>query len=296
MRLRDKTEAQVKKLYINPKEPGAFRGAAAFIRNQGLERNSEKVKKTLLELKPFALHVQSKDKFPRRRVQVNFGDFQHVTDLLDYTNYSKSNKGYKWILLVQDSFTKKLFLEPLKSKRPRDVIAGFKEIYKRTKVPVLLNSDAGKEYVSRESEAYFKSIGVTRFNSFSAIKVAQAESTIKVLRSIYARYFTAHNTHNWINVLKDVESSYNNTWHSSIQMAPAQYKPYMEGDVWNRLYSKSLMKPYTKKPKYSVNQRVRISKYKFLFKKASAEQSFSQEVFIIHTVKVRRLTFEYSIT
>jgi len=109
---------------------------------------------------------------------------------------------------------------------------------------------------------------------------------IRVLRTMISRYFTANNTKNWINVIKDIETSYNNTYNKSIKMAPNQYKPHMEGDVWRTLYSKSLLSPYIRKPKFKVNQKVRISKFKFLFKKSSVEESFSREVFFVHTVKV----------
>jgi len=171
MKLRNNTEAKVKKLYTSFKEPGAFRGLSAFIKSNNLEESHQLVKKTLLSLSPYSLHRTAKDKFPRRRVQVNFGNWQHLSDILDNSRYTKVNNNYRYILIVQDSFTRKLFLEPLKTKRPQDVIEAFKKIYKRTPIPKLLNTDMGSEYTSKVSENYFKSLGITRFNSFSSIKV-----------------------------------------------------------------------------------------------------------------------------
>jgi hypothetical protein len=37
-------------------------------------------------------------------------------DLLDMSNYSRQNKGYKWILLAIDTFTIKAYAEKFKNK------------------------------------------------------------------------------------------------------------------------------------------------------------------------------------
>ena len=56
-------------------------------------------------------------KFPRQKVIVNHINEIHSTDLVDMTQYSKINKGYKYIFTNIDVFSKIAYAFPLKSKK-----------------------------------------------------------------------------------------------------------------------------------------------------------------------------------
>ena len=57
------------------------------------------------------------NKFPRKKVIVNHINEIHSTDLVDMTQYSKINKGYKYISTNIDIFSKYAYAFPLKSKK-----------------------------------------------------------------------------------------------------------------------------------------------------------------------------------
>ena len=57
------------------------------------------------------------NKFPRIKVIVNHINEIHSTDLVDMTQYSKINKGYKYIFTNIDVFSKIAYAFPLKSKK-----------------------------------------------------------------------------------------------------------------------------------------------------------------------------------
>ena len=50
------------------------------------------------------------------------------------------------------------------------------------------------------------------------------------------RYFTAKNTLRYVDVLPKLVSSYNQTYHRSIKMAPVQVTKKNEAKVWDILY------------------------------------------------------------
>lgn len=50
------------------------------------------------------------------------------------------------------------------------------------------------------------------------------------------KYFTAKNTLTYINVLPQLVSSYNNTYHRSIEIKPSQVTKANEAQVWDTLY------------------------------------------------------------
>ena len=70
-----------------------------------------------------------------------------------------------------------------------------------------------------------------------------------------------------MNVLSDLVKEYNNTRHSSIKMTPVKAsKKENELEVWRNLYPEHL-EVYDIKPKFSVGDKVRISKKKKTFEK-----------------------------
>ena len=71
-------------------------------------------------------------KFERKKVIVNHINEIHSTDLVDMTQYSKINKGYKYIFTNIDVFSKIAYAFPLKSKKIQDIKPCFEKIFKKT--------------------------------------------------------------------------------------------------------------------------------------------------------------------
>ena len=101
----------------------------------------------------------------------------------------------------------------------------------------------------------------------------------RTLKTRMWRYFTKHQTWRYIDVLRDLVQSYNNTHHRSIGMAPSQVSSQNQEQVWQRLYGHDGKGV----PKLRVSDRVRISKYKGKFEKGY-EANWSHEMFTIHEV------------
>ena len=68
-------------------------------------------------------------KFERKKVIVNHINKIHSTDLVDMTQYSKINKGYKYIFINIDVFSKIAYAFPLKSKKMQDIKLCFEKIF-----------------------------------------------------------------------------------------------------------------------------------------------------------------------
>ena len=72
------------------------------------------------------------NKFERQKVIVNHINEIHSTDLVDMSQYSKMNKGYKYIFTSIDVFSKIAYAFPLKSKKIQDIKPCFEKIFKKT--------------------------------------------------------------------------------------------------------------------------------------------------------------------
>ena len=70
-------------------------------------------------------------KFERKKVIVNHINEIHSTVLVDMTQYSKINKGYKYIFTNIDIFSKYAYAFPLKSKKIQDIKPCFQKIFKK---------------------------------------------------------------------------------------------------------------------------------------------------------------------
>ena len=80
----------------------------------------------------------------------------------------------------------------------------------------------------------------------------------------------------YIDKLYDIVNKYNNTYHSTIKMKPA--------DVKSNIYINSSKEINNKDPKFKIGDIFRISKYKNIFAKCYTS-NWSDEVFVIKKVK-----------
>ena len=80
------------------------------------------------------LHKPIRRNFPKRRVIVHNVDDIWCSDLVDMQKLSKWNKGYKYLLMVLDLFSKYGWMVPLKTKTGLEVSKAFESIFRQNKV------------------------------------------------------------------------------------------------------------------------------------------------------------------
>src|SRR5919201_6423681 len=98
----------------------------------------EREKRTVIE----ELHKPARHRFPRRRVIIKGLDDLWQADLVEMLPYSHQNKGYKYILMVIDAFSKFVWAKPLKNKTAEEVTKAMKTILGDRK-PDNLQTDHG---------------------------------------------------------------------------------------------------------------------------------------------------------
>ncbi|GFO17930.1 hypothetical protein PoB_004443500 [Plakobranchus ocellatus] len=70
------------------------------------------------------------------------------------------------------------------------------------------------------------------------------------------RYFTKTRQYRYLDVLQDLVTSYNNSYHHSIKRSPASVNRQNQEEVWQTLYGSTETK--TKIPKLKVGDFVRL--------------------------------------
>ena len=97
------------------------------------------------------------NKLERQKVIVNYINEIHSTDLVDMTQYSKMNKGYKYIFTNIDVFSKIAYAYPIKSKKVQDIKSCFEKVFKNNK-PKYIWSDKEPAFLSKEMQLFYQKI------------------------------------------------------------------------------------------------------------------------------------------
>ena len=227
------------------------------------------------------LNKPSINKFPRQKIIVNHINEIHSTDLVDMSQYSKINKGYKYIFTNIDVFSKIAYAFPLKSKKIQDIKPCFEKIFKKNK-PKYIWSDKESSFFSKEMQQFFKDNNVKIYHTNSHLKAVVIERFNRSLRELMMKEFTKNNNTVWYNILPKLIKIYNNRYHSTIKIKP------IEVNKSNEKYIKETIYGYNKTnkiPKFKIGDLVRISlKRRPIFDKPTANIKWSEELFKIHSI------------
>ena len=128
-------------------------------------------------------------------------------------------------LVVIDIFSRFLWEEPLKNKTGKEVVNGLKKIFSQGRKCKKLSSDRGSEFVNQTVKNYLKKENIYFFNTFNSnTKANFSERVIKTIRMKLFRFFTKNRTYRYIDNLKEIVQSYNNTPHSGlINITPSNF-------------------------------------------------------------------------
>ncbi|KAJ8914349.1 hypothetical protein NQ315_011337 [Exocentrus adspersus] len=229
------------------------------------------------------LHKPARRNFPRRNTIVKgYGDLWQI-DLAIMHTYARENKGYKYILVVVDCYSRFAWTEAVKTKTGVDVTRAMEKVLKRSDyLPKHIQSDQGGEFFNKNFKALMKKYGIIHYSSYSVTKAAFAERLIRTLKDKLYREFSLRGSYKWYgNILQNVVKSYNETVHRATRMRPVDVTP----DTRIPAMEEVKLKIGSTKHKYNVGDVVRISKHKSVFDKSYSGNNWTPELFKILKVK-----------
>ena len=276
-------EKTLSSIYLDPSHPASFGGVDAVYRelkDQGKNKISRKqVKEWLSQQDVYTLHKPARRYYRRSRVIVSGKDAQFQADLVDVQSLSRYNKGFKYLLTCVDIFSKYAWVIPLKTRQGQELVKALRTILSSGRKPLKLQTDKGTEFLNRQFQKFLRDNNIHFFTVNSGLKASVIERFNRTFKNKMYKYFTAKNTLSYIDVLPQLVSSYNNTYHRSIKMKPTQVTKANQSKVWDTLYSGDVQKQV--RFKFQVGDRVRISKVKRMFEK-SYLPNFTEEMFTVY--------------
>jgi hypothetical protein len=278
-------DSTLQQIYYNPGHPAAFSNADRLFLAVDKRIPKKSIQHWLKKQLTYTLHRPKRKHFDRLHYLVDNIDDQWQTDLIDLRSISYENKGYNFIVVIIDVFSKFAWTVPIKQKIPSEIIKAFRDTFNSSRrKPLNVMSDKGKEYTNLEFRNFLKSHDINYFTSKNEdTKACIAERFIRSIKEIIFKYLTSKNTLKYIDVLDKLTDTYNNRYHRSIGMTPAQVNETNILEVWHNIKHSQYKRSRDKKPKYTVGKYVRISKTTNIFDKGYFP-NYSDEIFKIKKV------------
>lgn len=143
-------------------------------------------------------------------------------DLIDVNQYIRKNSGWRYIMTVVDIFSRKVFLNKLKTKDAPSTTEAFNQIIEDNKInPNYLMSDRGTEWLGVFAEnCKTKKIKQLLTRSYSPQANGVVERMNKEVRKIMRAFFVRNQNNRWVDILDNIAENKNMTFNSSVKNAP----------------------------------------------------------------------------
>ena len=275
-------------IYYKPGSPASFYGVAKLWqyikdkRDKPPEIDYNTVKEWLDHQTTHAIHSTPPSKFPTEAIVVDYMEMQWDADLVQMTDLAKYNRGFKYLLVCIDLFSRFLWLRPLKTKTSVETANACKEIFSEGRHPETLRTDQGKEFLGAPFQELLQSYGVAHTIAYGVHKASYAERVNRTIENRLYKYFYENQTFNFIDIIDDIARSYNNTTHGSIHMPPATVNRENSRALYENVYVPILNKRAKQRVNFSfeIGDLVRLSRAQTPFKRGYLE-SFTEDIFKI---------------
>lgn len=228
------------------------------------------------------IHKPARINFKRRRVIIKSLNDLFQGDLVEMIPYAKENKGYKYILIVINCFSKFVWALPLKTKSGSEVSRAMDQIFQQ-KHPNNFQTDMGLEFYNKDLKKVLKKYNINHYSSFSEKKASIVERVNRTLKNKMWKDFNFYGHYKWIDLLANVVNEYNHTKHRTTGMKPVDVKKKHEKILLETAYNQ--IKLIDHNQKFKVGDHVRISKVRGVFDKQYTP-NWSTEIFQVKKIQL----------
>ena len=218
---KEKEKRRVVAKYTDVKAPSSFTSVTKLRKHHFRDRDPAFIRDALVSLDAYTKHKPIRRKFTRNKTITGEIDRQWQLDLMDMQALASHNDGFRYVVTGGDVFSRYAWAAPTKSKGGAAVTEAF-EAMTVERHPRSVQTDKGKEFPNKTFQDHLKSRDIEFFTSENDdIKASLVERLNRTLKEKLWRYFTHKRTYRYLDVLDQVVSSYNRTFHKTLKMAPA---------------------------------------------------------------------------
>ena len=190
-------------------------------------------------------------------------------DLLNISDFGpKSNRGYRYVLVVIDNFSKLGWTIPLKNNYTQSITDTFSKIIKSSnRKPNLLKTDDGKEYVNKIFNDFFNKNTFKRYSRYTDKGAVFAEHFNRTIKNLLKKPVFEKGNGNWLSELSSGIKKCNNTIQNSTKMKPIDVsKKAKEKIVFSNLQDRGV----GQQPMFKLGQLFRTADIKRVLSKGDS--------------------------
>ena len=187
-------------------------------------------------------------------------------DIIDSKNYGvENNKGYRFVLVVTDNFSKFGWTVAIRNKNAITIKDFFGNIPISSKrKPNYIESDRGKEFYIKIFQNFLKIVNIKHSSGITSFRAVFEKRFNRTITDLLERPVFEKGESNWVNILPTITKQHNIPLHTSTKLTPIQAS-LKKNEVF--AYKKLLDKRKKTKPKFQVNNLVRVVDLRKTFSK-----------------------------
>lgn len=170
----------------------------------------------------FELHRPARKNFKRRRFEMRGINDTFQIDLVEMIPFASENRGYKYLLMVIDTFSKYAWIKKLKNKTGKEVTKAMEDILKENpdRCPANIQSDLGKEFYNSHFQGLMKHYHINHYSTFTKLKASIVERFNRTFLNKLWQQFSLQGSYKWLAHFENIVQVYNRTRHRTIKMRP----------------------------------------------------------------------------
>lgn len=159
------------------------------------------------------IHRYARKNYERRKYSMRGIADTIQADLIEMQKFKQKNRGYRYILIAIDVFSKMAYAEPLKDKTAKSTAEAMAKILNKIGQPIKnLHTDNGKEfYNSSMQQLLARSGNINHYSTFTSKKASIVERLIRTIKRKLYMQFSYQGSYKWHNILQKTILNYNNT-------------------------------------------------------------------------------------
>ena len=167
---------------------------------------------TQKNIKIFINEIYSKP--PKKNYITNKTDVYHNVDIwsldiLDLKDYGpENNRGYRYVLITIDNFSKFGWTTPLKNKNAQTIKDSFENTLISSKKPNLIETDRGKEFYNNIFQDFLNKNNIKLYSRNSFYGAVFAERFNRTIRDLLKRIIFEQGDAKWVDILPTITKQY----------------------------------------------------------------------------------------
>lgn len=242
------SEDIIRKTYYNPDE--GFVGIDKLYRklkSSGVTK--DEIKAFLKKQEVYQVNKKNNKKSASWLPRFPMQEFQIDLIYLDDTHLNKAAYG----LCVIDAFSKRADVELMKKRTSGATVDAMMNVLDRMGVPDSFYCDEGSEFNNAAFKRLCDELGIHLI--FTIRHAPIVERFNRTVKEMLSKYLQSTNSKTIVNVLPKIVANYNNSFHSSIGMAPSEVNKDTMHIAQINLIKRSTIVPYYS---FEVGDRVRV--------------------------------------